>query len=187
VAAAAAGMEKPTTEEVGRAFLVGVDEGPEVLDDGCKRDAHDFFRGCWVGAGAAAGAGGGPGVCASASVGIGTRGAGAGDKSWDRDTDTAGELKTDVLCASSPFAGVEPTEVFEVTGELGRVCESVSVTADEGTVDVAVDEDKGDVRDCASGGVWGTMEMPSLSESSCDAATGVGRYFECRGGEGGGV
>lgn len=43
----AAGMEKPTTEEVGRAFLIGADEDddPEVLEEGCRRDAHDFFKG----------------------------------------------------------------------------------------------------------------------------------------------
>ena len=41
-----AGMEKPTTEEVGRAFLVGTeDEDPEVLEEGCRRDAHDRFKG----------------------------------------------------------------------------------------------------------------------------------------------
>lgn len=39
-----AGTEKPTTEEVGRAFRVDEDEddGPEV----CRRDAHDFLTGC---------------------------------------------------------------------------------------------------------------------------------------------
>lgn len=43
----AAGMEKPTTEEVGKAFLIGADEDddPEVLEEGCRRDAHDFFKG----------------------------------------------------------------------------------------------------------------------------------------------
>lgn len=61
-----------------------------------------------------------PGFCASASVGRRTVGA-EGEESCDRDVDTTGELNRDILCTSSPLAGVEPTEVFEVTGELGRV------------------------------------------------------------------
>jgi hypothetical protein len=149
-------MEKPTTEEVGRAFLVDPeeDEGPEVLDEGCRRDAHDRFKGGWAGAGAVLG------FCAS-SVGIGMEGAEAGDKSRERDTE-AGEPKTDDSSASpATFAGVEPTEVFEVTGEPGRVCESVSVTAEEGTVDAVADVDNGGVCDCLRGGVWGTMGMLS--------------------------
>jgi hypothetical protein len=40
-----AGTEKPTTEEVGRAFRVE-DDGPEALDEGCRREAHDFLTGC---------------------------------------------------------------------------------------------------------------------------------------------
>lgn len=53
---ASAGMEKPTTEEVGSAFLVCV--GVDVEDAGRRRDAHDFLGGGIAGV-AAAGAGSG--------------------------------------------------------------------------------------------------------------------------------
>ena len=55
---AEAGMEKPTTEEVGSAFLVCV--GADVEDTGRRRDAHDFLGGGMAGV-AAEGAGSGVG------------------------------------------------------------------------------------------------------------------------------
>ena len=55
---AEAGMEKPTTEEVGSAFLVCV--GADVEDAGRRRDAHDFLGG-GIASSAAAGAGSGVG------------------------------------------------------------------------------------------------------------------------------
>jgi hypothetical protein len=62
-----------------------------------------------------------------------------------------GEPETDALDVSSPFTDVDMTDVFDVTGEPGRVGVSVSVTADDGTVDVY--EDCGGVCDCIRKGV----------------------------------
>jgi hypothetical protein len=55
------------------------------------------------------------------------------------------------LDVSSPFTDVDMTDVSDVTGEPGRVGVSVSVTADDGTVDVY--EDCGGVCDCIRKGV----------------------------------
>lgn len=43
-----------------------------------------------------------------------------------------------------------------MTGEPGRVCESVSVTAEDGTVDAVAEVENGGVCDWVRGGVWGT-------------------------------
>ena len=148
-------IEKPTTEEVGREFLADAEEGPEALDEGCRRDAHDFFNGGTEAGARGAGAGAGvPGFCASDSAEIGSAEAGAGDDACDPERGPASNPETDALCTSSPpFSSMDATEVFEVTGEPGRVGVSLSVTADEGTADVTVDVDWGGVCDCMRGGV----------------------------------
>jgi hypothetical protein len=88
------------------------------------------------------------------------------------------------LYISSPFTDVDMTEVFDVTGEPGRVGVSVSVTADDGTVD----EDCGGVCDCIREDVWETRRVSSWSRASCEgASTGVARSFVSKGGDGGGV
>lgn len=143
-AAASAGMEKPTIEDVGSAFFAG----PVVVEEpaGRRSEAHDFLTAGAAGAGAGTGAGGvgvnsvvGSGVVSWVETATGSSGAGTGTSSAGggvgSTTDGAGATASS-LGADATFE-VE-TEVLVVAGDPGTVGVSAfSVTADEGTVEFA--------------------------------------------------
>jgi hypothetical protein len=112
-------MEKPTMDEVGRAFLAE-EPGEADEDAGWRRDAQDFFTGGT--AGAAAGSGTGT-EGASSSAFFSSEGA---DESFSE----AG------VGVTSGLASVE-IDVFVVAGDPGIVgVSALSVTADDGTVEL---------------------------------------------------
>jgi len=158
-----AGMEKPTTEEVGRVLrVVEEDEGPAPGDEeeeGRRRDAHDFLGMAGTGAGSAATGRGvlveGVGVGRGASSLEGVRAGGSSDlvsgsavagtsgASASGTTDNSKASAASSSGVSVPITASLPSlmwvlatdkEVWEDAGEPGSVGVSViSVTLDDGT------------------------------------------------------
>ena len=139
-----AGMEKPTMEEVGRAFLREVEELPP---EGRRREAQDFLTG------GAVAAGGGVGVDSAGVVGAASGAAETtGVASLSSVSSTAGSSTagTSTLASSTGTAEVD-TDVLLDAGDPGIVGVSAfSVTEDDGTVELVWD-DTTSVMDSAGG------------------------------------
>jgi hypothetical protein len=189
-----AGMEKPTTEEVGRAFLVCV--GADVEDAGRRRDAHDFLGGGIAGV-AAADAGSGVGwLGAASSTNEGAAWTLVSAGAFDSGSSTTSLAVSRANFAPASLAGVPATEteVLVVVGDPGTVgVYAVSVAAVEGTVEF-VSEDQAAV-DAGSSSTFcsgeGSEGKDSFPASSSTVETAGGRTFLVvtgeTGGEGGGV
>lgn len=172
VGVGSAGMENPTTDEVGRVFLVevGADELPGVEDEeGRRRDAQDFLtRGTAV-----ATAGAGAAVCADCDGADGGREA-AG--SLDAGAGASGACGP----GSLGEAPVRDIDVLVETGDPGMVGVSVvSVTDDEGTVELVLESScEGDEISSSPAVCCSLLKVASLG--------GAGRPFtEAAGGRGG--